>query len=498
MTGSTEPTFLSRAAKLATYQLLQRLVEFALIVVLAKILTPGDFGVVAAATIFIQAAQLLVEIGIGATVVQLAKVDERDLRVANTLVWANSLLYFLLAQALAGLAARMMGSPDVEIALRVLACVLLFQSIGVVAESLMLRRLEAARVAMQNLCVRALFGLGLGAVIAWLGGGYWALVIPTVLGALAKSVWTCAVARPPLLPLFDRAIARKLLRKGSGFSASRVINFIAIRADNFLVGLLFGVIPLGIYSRAYNLMNMPADLYGAIADRLVFPSFARVQDDVERLREAYLRGVEFTALIGLPLSAVLFILGEEWIRVILGPQWDAVVAPFQILVFATYFRLGMKITGSIQRAKGAVRSMIGTQAFYAALVVGGCLASYRFGLLALCASISVGVGIAYLAITASGLRLTGTRLGTYLKLHLPGAAIALLLTLLLAPLVHVERAAGRAPALILIEATGVVGLCGLALMVFRPRPLLGEMGVEFMIQAQQRLARAITRRRAGP
>ena len=495
MIRSAEPTFLSRARKLATFQLLQRVVEFAMIVVLAKILSPRDFGVVAAATIFIQAAQLLVEIGIGATVVQLAKLDERDLRVANTLVWGSSLIYFVLAQALAGPAARLMGSPDVEIALRVLACVLLFQALGVVAESLMLRRMEAARVAMQNLCVRALLGLGLGGAMAWQGAGYWALVIPTVLGALAKSLWTCAVAKPPLAPLFDGVIARKLLRKGSGFSASRVVNFVAIRADNFLVGLLFGVVQLGIYSRAYNLMNLPADLYGAIADRLVFPAFARAQDDGERLRQAYLRGVEFTALIGLPLSVGLFVLGEEWIRVVLGPQWDAVVAPFKVLVFATYFRLGMKISGSVQRARGAVRAMIASQAFYAALVVGGCLLSSRFGLLALCAAVSLGVAIAYLAITASGLRLTGASVGMYLKLHLPGAALAVLLALLLAPLAHFERAAQRPPVLILLEAAGVVGLCGLVLMFARPRFLLGDMGVAAMARAHQAWIHAVARLR---
>ena len=496
MARESGQSFLSRASRLTSYQLAQKFIDFFMVVVLARILSPHDFGVVAAATIFVQLAQLVVEIGMGATVIQMRDLDERHLRVASTLVWMNAMLYFLLTQACAGLAADIMGSPEVANALRVLAFIFLFQALGIVPENLLVKRFEAPRIALQNLCVKFVGGFSLGIAMAAMGAGYWALVIPTVLGSLAKSVWTYSVARTPLRPLLDGGIARKLLRSGAGFSTSKIINFVALRGDNFLVGHLFGIATLGIYTRAYNIMSLPADLYGAIADRLVFPAFAKAQNDGAALQRIYLRGVELTALIGLPLSAGLFVLGEEWIYAVLGPKWSGVVAPFKILVFVTYFRLGMKIGGSVQRAKGAVRSMIVSQVIYACLVVGGCLIAYRYGLIPLCIAVSIGVVITYIEITWSGLRLTDTRVSWYLKLHLPGVALAAIVAGLLVPVVHFGRAMAVSPFLILLESAAVLGVFGALLLLLRPRWLLGDIGHEIAQAAWRTTANLWSRMRS--
>lgn len=488
---------MARATRLSSYQMAQKFVDFFLVMVLARILSPHDFGIVAAATIFIQLAQLVIEIGIGATIVQIRHLDELDLRVANTLVWINSTVYFVLVQACAGLAAHVMGSSEVESALRVLAFMFLFQAFGIVSESLLLKRMEAARISLQNLCVRFVLGFLLGIAMAWLGAGYWAIVIPTVLGSLAKALWTYSVVRPPLKPLFDRDIARKLLRSGVGFSTSKILNFVALRGDNFLVGHLFGVAALGIYTRAYNIMSLPADLYGAIGDRLAFPAFAKAQNDIAALKRTYLRGVELTALIGLPLSAGLFVLGEQWIYAVLGPKWTGVVAPFKILVFVTYFRLGMKINGSVQRATGAVRAMIMGQLLYACLVIGGCLFAYRFGLIALCFAVSISVVLAYLVITYSGLKITNTDVRLYIKLHGPGLALAAICVTLLVPVVHFGQAMKISPMLILLESVAVLGAFAGLLVTLRPRWLLGEVGSEIAQATKQSVANLWGRLRSG-
>lgn len=473
---SNKQEIASQAGRLSAYQLGQRLIDFAITMALARILAPGDFGVVAAAAIFIQLAQLVVEIGVGATIVQTPHLTDRDLRVAGTLVWTSAAFYFVATQALAGAAGAFMGSPDVELAIRVLAFTFLFQGLSVVSENLLVKRLEAARVARLQLIVRAIVGGGLGVALAALGWGYWALVGPSVVGALLRSVWTYSLVRPPIRPLYDRQTARRLMRKGMGFSASKVINFVALRGDNALVGHLFSTATLGLYSRAYNLMSLPADLYGTIAERLVFPIFAKAQDDRPRLRQQYLNGVELTALIGLPLSVVLFTFGPEWIKTVLGGKWLEAIAPFQVLAVATYFRLGMKISGSVQRARGAIRHMVGTQIIYASLVVAGCLVAYPFGLLAVCAAVSGGVVLAYLAITWSGLALTGVGVREYLRAHLPGALLALCVAAIAAPVALAGRAWGMGPALILLSFIVAAAPLGLVLLFLRPRPLLGEVG----------------------
>lgn len=493
---SSGPSLVARAGKLSIYQLSQRLIDFGVTIVLARLLAPADFGVIAAATIFIQLAQLVVEIGVGATIVQMPQLSDRDLRVANTLVWSNAVFYFILTQLLAVWAGKFMSSADVEYVVRALAFTFLAQAIGIVSESLLIRRLEAVQVARLQLIVRLVFVGVPSILLAVAGWSYWALVVSTLAGALARAVWTFLLVCPPIAPLFDRCSAKRMLRKGAGFSSSRVINFIATRGDNALVGHFFSSAVLGIYSRAYNLMNLPADLYGTIAERLVFPTLAKAQGDPDKLRSLYLRGIELTAVIGLPLSVILFIFGPEWIRMTLGAKWVSAVWPFQILSVATYFRLGMKISGSVQRATGAVRGMVGTQTFYAALVVGGCVLAYPYGLLVLCAAVSLGVILAYAAITWSSLAVTGTSLKEYLQCHRAGVLLAVCNALIGFPIALVGRELVLPSIVIVAMFLVALALLGVVLVKWRPPSLLGQVGVSIILQLERavysRFSRCVT------
>lgn len=309
-------------------QLASKVIEVGFAAVVARILFSADFGVIAGATIFIQFALLLVEIGIGATIVQLPGLTNNDVRTAGTLVAINAIAYFLLAQLIAPFAGSFMGITGVTEVLRVLALIFLIQAIGIVSENILVRRLEVRRVSIIQLMSRVIGTGGIGIALACFGWGYWALVAATLAGAGIKAVWLLVLVRPPMRPLLTRNGASRLLRRGAGFSISRVLNFFALQADNVMVGRTKDAAALGYYSCAYNLMSVPSDLYSRIAERLTFPAMAQVQDDPPRLRHAFLRGFELTALIGLPISALLALLAPDIVTFILGPRWGAVIAPF--------------------------------------------------------------------------------------------------------------------------------------------------------------------------
>ncbi|VWX48200.1 lipopolysaccharide biosynthesis protein [Novosphingobium sp. 9U] len=457
-------------------QLLSKVIEVGFIAVLARLLTPADFGVIAGATIFVQFTSMLVEIGIGATLVQLPSLSRDDIRVAGTLVFLNSIGYFAATQLLAPLAGWFLHIPEVTPVLRVLSLVFLMQAFGVVSENLLLRKILVKHVMLAQLFSR-LIGTGLiGLALAWSGLGYWALVAATLAETGIKAAILCMVERPPLRPLLKGPIARKLLQRSSGFSASRLINFVALRADNAVVGRMMDAASLGLYSRAYNLMSVPADLYGRIAERVIFPALARVQDDAARLRSAYLRGVELTAVIGIPLSALLAILAPEVIALILGPKWTNVIVPFAVLSSASYFRLGAKISASLQRAKGAVASMIVNQIVYAGLVVGGCLATYRFGIATLAQAVAASVIVSFLLISVNACRLVGVSPRSFAVAHLPGLLLAGLVTAVAYPVTAIARLNAQEPFVVLAFAGAAVGSVGVALLLTRPRWLMGEMG----------------------
>lgn len=469
------------AGWISAIQLGQRVVELCFTAALARLLDPADFGVVAAAMIVIQLAQLLVELGVGATLVQLPDLSERDVRAGVTVVGLNAVVYAVATVLLAPVAATLLDMGALTEVLRILGLMFLIQAIGVVPEALLVRRLEARRVVIARFAAK-LAGTGIvGVGLAMAGFGYWALVAATLVETAIAALWLWVIVRPPMRPLFDRAVMARLLKRGSGFSASRLLNFAALRGDNALVGHYLEAATLGLYARAYNLMNMPADLYGTIAERLVFPALASVQGEPERLRRAYLQGLELTALFGLPVSALLYILAPEVIGVILGPKWHDVILPFSILAVATFFRLGMKISGSVQRASGATRQMIWTQALYAVLVIGGCLVAMPGGITRVALAVSMSVIVAYIAITLACCRRVGVTMVALLRVHRAGLLLALTVIAICVPVVRIARVSDLPAVLVLL----VVGLALLpwitVLVVTAPSPLLGTIGRQLAI-----------------
>jgi hypothetical protein len=144
-------------------------------------------------------------------------------------------------------------------------------------------------------------------------------------------------------------------------------NCVALRADQLVVGRWLGAEALGIYGRAYCFVGMPANLFGTVVDRVIFPAMAVVQDR-QKLAEAYSRAVGLVALTTIPLSAVLFALAPEIVRILLGPHWDSVVTPFRILVTVLIFRTSYKMSDSLARATGAVYRRAWRQWLYAGAV----------------------------------------------------------------------------------------------------------------------------------
>src|SRR6476619_686669 len=114
---------------------------------------------------------------------------------------------------------------------------------------------------------------------------------------------------------------------GSGYSLPQLGHWGAQNADNSAVASVLGAGPLGVYSRAYNLLSQPAAVIGGAADKVLFPAMARVRDDGERLRAAYVRSASLIALVAVPAAVLLFALAPEIVRVLLGPRWEAVVLP---------------------------------------------------------------------------------------------------------------------------------------------------------------------------
>jgi PST family polysaccharide transporter len=268
------------------------------------------------------------------------------------------------------------------------------------------------------------------------------------------------------------ASARRLLGFGSAYSVAQLGNWTANNGDNLVVASLLGPAPLGIYARAYQLLVQPANLIGSVADKVLFPTMSRIQDDHVRLSRAYVTANSLIAMLTLPAGVLLFVLAPEVVAILLGPGWEAVVLPLQIFAVVLLPRTAYKISGSLTRATGAVVGGALRQWIYAGLVVVGCAVGSRWGI----NGVAVGASLAIVLHTAIMLKFSARIQRGLVARVLAAYAKSLPLALVVAaacwPLAAWLR--GTTPAALVGLATVAAGGAAAALTLLLTRRFFGE------------------------
>jgi PST family polysaccharide transporter len=462
--------------------------------VLARFVSPADFGVVGAALIVIGVSTMFSRLGLGPALVQRPELEQRHIDTAFT---ASVLLGLGLGGAMwlvAPLAAEFFRIPSVAPVLRALSVVFPLQGLAAVAGSLLLRELRFRYMA--NVDVIS-YGFGYGVVgigAALLGLGVWALVLAQITHNVVKTTILLLGQPPRLRSLPDRDAFRELMYFGGGFTLAKVANQLAQQGDYLIVGRFLGPAPLGYYGRAYNLMSAPASGFGTILDSVLFPMMARVQNDETRLATAYRRGVALIALVVLPASAALILLAPEAIHVVLGARWVPVIAPFQILAAGMLFRTSSKMADSLTRATGAVFRRAWRQIAYAGLVLGGAWVGQHRGIAGVAWGVLLAITVNFLTMAQLSLEESKMSWWRLWLAHLP----AVLTTLVTAPLVWVLAVAlrswGMPQVVTLVAGLGLVAACFLGLTLLAPGVFLGPDG-RWMIDTLRGYVRKLTRDR---
>lgn len=455
----------------------QAALQLVVIAILARLVTPADFGIVNAVMIVIGFSAIFSRVGLGPALVQRKELTDRHIAtayvaspliglVAGAIIWVT-------APAVAHLF-RMDGAAPM---LRASACVFPIKGLGVIGESLFERDLRFQWLANLEVASFAIGYGGVGIITALLGWGPWALVAANIGEAVVRTGTLLVVRRPPRRLFVERRALGDLLHFGGGFTIGRYFNYLALQGDNLVVGRWLGPVALGLYGRAYQLMANPAALFGDILDKVLFPTMARVQDDPVRLRETYRRGVTLIALVILPSSVVLYVLAPELIRVALGPAWEGVVAPFRILAVGMLFRTSYKMSDAIARATGNVYRRALRQVLYAALVIGGAIVGQRWGITGVALAVFGALAANFTSMAALSLRVTGLTRREFLVAHVPPILLAGIALAAVTPPAYALRAIA-APALVVALAAGLValGACVIAIRMSR-MAFIGPDGV---------------------
>jgi O-antigen/teichoic acid export membrane protein len=355
------------------------------VAILARLLTPHEYGVVAGALIAMDFATMIYGMGLAPTLVQ-RKVVRPD-HVA-TAFFCALFVAFLAAAGMwyaAPAVAELLQIPELTRILKVLAWLTPFGAFCSLCEALLARNMQVKSVAMRPLFSFTISTFLVAIPLAWYGFGYWSLVAMQGVDIVVSAATLGFAARKLLVwPRFSRRAFGELWRLSLGFSLNQPFIYLSQNADRFIIGRVLGTATLGIYTRAAFFTNTATTLFGNIARLSVFPAMAKVQQDEARLRSALLKSFSVLALLTLPVSAFCVIFAPELVDLLLGPKWHTAVVPFAILSGTLYFSLAWRNCGTLFQALGHPYWITAAHICRAAALIAGIWWIAPRGLTAIC------------------------------------------------------------------------------------------------------------------
>lgn len=332
-------------------------VQIAGLVVLARLLTPEDYGLVAIVGTLAGVAELLRDFGLSNAAIQAPVVTAAQ---RSNLHWVNLGLGVLFAGAMVALAepiADAFGNRDLVGVVRWMAVVVVLNSWATQYRAALSRDLRFTALATLEI-VSLVVGTALAVVLAWQGWGYWALVAMQLLTAAVMCVGS--TLQGGWWPQrFRRGVPlRSFLRFGSQVFAAQLLGYASRNVDTIVAGLRFGVPASGLYNRAFQLMAMPITQLTYPAGKVALPVLSRLQDDDARFERYLLRGQTVLLHALLPIVALVCALPEQIIDIALGPTWSQAAPILQILALGAFFEAANFSPSWVLQATGATGMLL--------------------------------------------------------------------------------------------------------------------------------------------
>jgi O-antigen/teichoic acid export membrane protein len=396
-----------------TSQGAQFLIQTSATMVLARLLTPADFGLVAMVATITGLGQAFADLGLSEATIQRKEISHDQV---NALFWINVALgvgLMLVTVALAPVLARFYREPRLVDITLLLSLTFLIGGLRVQPDALLKRQMRFFSLAIRDVSSYAI-AVPVAIAMAWRGANYWALVaLPLTLNFIQMVLSWLMVKWRPSLPRRGAQVG-SMVTFGGNVAASYFIVAVSRSADNVLIGWYSGAGPLGLYSRAYNLLMLPVRQLSLPAGSVAIPAFSRIQSDPDRFARYYLRAVSLIMWISAPIFGFLFAAAQPVIVLLLGNQWREAAPVFQILALSALGQFLVESSIWLFVSRGQSHQLLRLLLFISPLLVG----SYAIGLPFGIKGVALSGSLALLAIlpwmlkfTFRGTELTLGRLG---------------------------------------------------------------------------------------
>lgn len=344
------------------------IVQIGYVMVMARLLTTREHGLMAIANLAVNFGFYFARMGVAQALIQRPKVTVNEIRASHTagLITGGGCALALWFSAPS--VAAVFNEPDASPLLRVMSISLLFSGLVMTSQALLRREMRFRELSFIQIG-QALASAAVGLLSAWAGAGVWSLVYSALTLTIVQFMLHYSCVRHSLRPLIRFQEFKELYSFGARVSLVHLGEFVGKNLDTFAVGRMASTAALGIYNRAFYLVNIPISQYlsGALS-KVLYPGFSRVQSDPQRIRGAYLSVVRLGAVILFPVAAGMAVAGREIVLVLLGEQWLDAIVLVPLFSIAAALNIMSQLSRLLAEARAKLNGLVTLQLGYIAIL----------------------------------------------------------------------------------------------------------------------------------
>lgn len=325
-------------------------------IILARLLTPDDYGLAAMALILASLVLIFSDLALGAAIVQRRRLTEAD---RSTVFWtslAGGLFFTVAGIALSGPVASFYGEPEVKPLFMALSLSFLVTSLATTQSALLTREMNFKSLELRRM-VATIVGSAVAITAALLGAGAWAIIGQQLAIAVVSTVllWRFETWKPKFI--YSLASLRDLGSFGGNVFGTRLLFYANRNVDGLLIGRFLGPAALGAYTLAYNIILFPFNQIAGPIQEVLYPAFSRMQDEPKRMATVWITVNRFVGAISIPALVGLAIVAPEFVNVVLGSKWDVAVPVIQILAWVGLLQSLQRLNSSILQARDRTKTL---------------------------------------------------------------------------------------------------------------------------------------------
>lgn len=357
--------------------------SFAIGIVLARLLTPSDYGTIGMLQVFMSFSKTFIDCGFTTALIRKKERSEVDL---STAFWCNlsiSTMCYLILFAGAGLIANFYQMPILKPLMRTLGLVLIitsFYSIQITRLTSLVNFMPQAKVT----AVKILLGGSVGIFCAYRGCGPWSIVAYTLVSEVVAVILYYWLTKWHPKWMFSSASFRELFGFGSKILIASLLHSAYSELSSLIIGRKYSSAALGFYARGNGVSSLPIGIYTSIFSRVIYPVLAKVQDDEVQLRRVYTKYLRLITSIVVPTMLIFAGLMQPFIRVLIGDQWIPAVPLAMVLCFALMFDPIDRVNLNVLYVKGRSDILLKLEFVKKIIAITIVLVSVQYGVIWLC------------------------------------------------------------------------------------------------------------------